>query len=83
MDSFPELNLFFKDGGRERYRRLESIERKGSAIIISIIAGILFSTRGASQRPAKKPRTTLGSAAIISITGFIIPFNHGFINRDV
>ena len=31
--------------------------------------GTMRSTMGASQRPARKPSTTLGSAAMISTTG--------------
>ena len=36
-----------------------------------IIAGKIFSINGASHNPARKPSTTLGSAAIISMTGLI------------
>ena len=42
----------------------------GTITIMQRNAGKSFSIRGASHRPATKPRTTVGMEAIISTVGF-------------
>jgi hypothetical protein len=48
-----------------------------------MIAGKIFSIKGASHNPARKPSITLGRAAINSIEGFIIFFKEVWRNCDV
>ena len=55
----------------------------GTTSIITKIPGTTASMAGASQRPAMKPRTTLGSAAMISTVGFTIPLIAGCMNWEV
>ena len=47
---------------------------------ITKMPGTICSTIGASQRPARNPSTTLGSAAMISTTGFTYPFTRACMN---
>ena len=42
----------------------------------------ILSIFGANHKPARKPSTTLGRAAIISIIGLITPLSFGCINCD-
>ncbi len=46
------------------------------------IAGTTFSIIGASHKPARNPNITVGSAAIISIIGFIVFLRDGCMNWE-
>ena len=62
---------------------MPSVPKSGSSTIISSTGTISRSTREASQRPAMKPSTTLGSAAMISTVGLTRALTLGCMNCEV
>ncbi len=61
----------------------EGAESGRSNASINSTGTIWRSTRDASQRPARKPTTTLGSAAMISTVGFTLALIVGCMNCEV